>query len=582
MLGRFRRLLLRAGRQPRSPVLAAVRGQCLGGGLELVSLCHRIFATADAKLGQPEIVLGVFAPMASLVLPERIGRAHAEDLCLTGRIGRRCRGARDGPRRRGRRRRPDEAALAWARTHLLPRSASSLRYAVRAVRAGSVARGSPTELPVLERLYLDELMATARRGGRACAPSSRSAPPVWKNAMSAVSERLTQRLAARARRGALPRLPARDACATWKARTGGLADRLHADLRAARAPPRAGRAAGRHHGRRRRPRDHQGRRLLPVVHLPPPAQHDRARPERQPRLPRRHALSRHLRRHPQPLGHVAAAVPRQARALPRRAAGLRRRSAARSTATSSRRCRAELDGARRAAATTPEALRASIAAYNENRAPRARALRAARAASRGRCRPPSSTCCCAPALVLPVEESTRDAARVPRGSSEADDRAGRWTRRACVLTGSFCEQPPLGLIKTLERAGLLHRGRRLPAGAPLHHGATSRSTGDPLDEPGRRVPRRRDRAARRATSTTARRARSWSSACEAAAPTASSSARRASATRRCSTSRWRHARSRRAGIPWTAFKYAENTGQFQVIREQAGTFADSIKLWSEA
>jgi benzoyl-CoA reductase subunit C len=38
----------------------------------------------------------------------------------------------------------------------------------------------------------------------------------------------------------------------------------------------------------------------------------------------------------------------------------------------------------------------------------------------------------------------------------------------------------------------------------------------------------------------------------------------------------------RAGIPWTAFKYAENSGQFQVIREQAGTFADSIKLWSGA
>jgi benzoyl-CoA reductase subunit C len=37
-----------------------------------------------------------------------------------------------------------------------------------------------------------------------------------------------------------------------------------------------------------------------------------------------------------------------------------------------------------------------------------------------------------------------------------------------------------------------------------------------------------------------------------------------------------------AGVPWTSFKYAENLGQFQVIREQAGTFADSIKLWSEA
>ncbi len=36
----------------------------------------------------------------------------------------------------------------------------------------------------------------------------------------------------------------------------------------------------------------------------------------------------------------------------------------------------------------------------------------------------------------------------------------------------------------------------------------------------------------------------------------------------------------KAGIPWTGFKFSENTGQFQVIREQAGTFADSIKLWT--
>jgi len=37
-----------------------------------------------------------------------------------------------------------------------------------------------------------------------------------------------------------------------------------------------------------------------------------------------------------------------------------------------------------------------------------------------------------------------------------------------------------------------------------------------------------------------------------------------------------------AGIPYIAFKYAENSGQMQPIREQAGTFADSIKLWSGA
>jgi benzoyl-CoA reductase subunit C len=38
----------------------------------------------------------------------------------------------------------------------------------------------------------------------------------------------------------------------------------------------------------------------------------------------------------------------------------------------------------------------------------------------------------------------------------------------------------------------------------------------------------------------------------------------------------------RAGIAHTAFKYAEDMGQLQSIREQAGTFADSIKLWGEA
>jgi benzoyl-CoA reductase subunit C len=37
-----------------------------------------------------------------------------------------------------------------------------------------------------------------------------------------------------------------------------------------------------------------------------------------------------------------------------------------------------------------------------------------------------------------------------------------------------------------------------------------------------------------------------------------------------------------ARIPHTAFKYSENTGQFQGVREQAGTFSDALKLGSEA
>ena len=138
--------------------LAAVRGQCLGGGLELASFCNRIFAAPDAKLGQPEILLGVIAPVASVVLIERVGRGAAEDLCLSGRSL----GAEEALRiglvdELGED--PGESALAYARRYLVPRSASSLRLAVRAVR-GSFADRFREELARVERLYLDELMAT--------------------------------------------------------------------------------------------------------------------------------------------------------------------------------------------------------------------------------------------------------------------------------------------------------------------------------------------------------------------------------------------------------------------------------------
>jgi len=67
------------------PILVAARGQCLGGGLELALAGSLIFVAPDARLGQPEIKLGVFAPAASVLLPLRIGQARAEDLLLSGR-----------------------------------------------------------------------------------------------------------------------------------------------------------------------------------------------------------------------------------------------------------------------------------------------------------------------------------------------------------------------------------------------------------------------------------------------------------------------------------------------------------------
>ena len=134
----------------------------LGGGLELASFCNRLFAAPDARLGQPEIRLGVFAPVASVSLVERVGRGPAEDLCLSGRSLTAAEALAiglvdevvDAP---------GEAALDWAREHLLPKSASSLRLAVRAARTGYAARFRH-ELAEVERLYLEELMSTTDAG----------------------------------------------------------------------------------------------------------------------------------------------------------------------------------------------------------------------------------------------------------------------------------------------------------------------------------------------------------------------------------------------------------------------------------
>jgi cyclohexa-1,5-dienecarbonyl-CoA hydratase len=158
--------------------LAAVRGQCLGGGMEIVSFCHRIFASEEAKLGQPEIVLGVLAPGASMILTERVGRAHAEDLCLTGRVV----GAKEAHQMRlvdAITDDPGEAALAWAKENLLKHSAASLRYAVKAARTGLRSRLA-TELGEIERIYLEELMSTndATEGIKSFLEKRK---PEWKN-----------------------------------------------------------------------------------------------------------------------------------------------------------------------------------------------------------------------------------------------------------------------------------------------------------------------------------------------------------------------------------------------------------------
>ncbi|HLF65120.1 MAG TPA: enoyl-CoA hydratase-related protein [Saprospiraceae bacterium] len=163
------------------PSLAKISGQCLGGGLELALICNFIFADKSAKFGQPEIILGVYPPPASLLLPEKIGYARAEELLITGNSISADRAKfiglvnevfddKDSL---------DEGVNIWIEQNILPKSASSLRYSVKAARI-KLNHLLTNFLPQLESIYINQLMEThdANEGIRAFLEKRK---PAWTN-----------------------------------------------------------------------------------------------------------------------------------------------------------------------------------------------------------------------------------------------------------------------------------------------------------------------------------------------------------------------------------------------------------------
>ncbi len=227
---------------------------------------------------------------------------------------------------------------------------------------------------------------------------------------------------------------------------------------------------------------------------------------------------------------------------------------------------------------TDDALRASIAVYNENRKVLGE-LYAYRAEKPWQVPTSELYLVQRAGLVLPPEEHTR-LAREYLAAARAVERPIRDNARV-VLTGSFCEQPPLSLIKSIELSGcyIVEDDFMLVLRWLLDEVPT---IGDPLEELSKAF---LHRSASTSSKYDERKEDKGKFLLKQVKDNAGEGVVFA-APSFCDPALLERPMLQgvlaQHKVPYTAFKYAENTGQMAPIREQAGTFADSIKLWSAA
>jgi cyclohexa-1,5-dienecarbonyl-CoA hydratase len=161
------------------PAIALVDGAALGGGCEIVAACDIVIASDRSRFGLPEIKLGVFPPVAAILLPIVIGEKRARELILTGEIIDAVEAGRLGLCNHVVPGAHLEPKLLEITARLKDLSGASLEYSRRALDLGR-GRSLDAALKEQENIYLHELMKTidANEGIKAFMEKRK---PVWRH-----------------------------------------------------------------------------------------------------------------------------------------------------------------------------------------------------------------------------------------------------------------------------------------------------------------------------------------------------------------------------------------------------------------
>ena len=165
--------------QLAKPVIALVDGAALGGGCEIVAACDIVIASDRSRFGLPEIKLGVFPPVAAILLPIVIGQKRARELILTGEIIDAVEAGRLGLCNHVVPGAHLEPKLLEVTAKLKELSGASLEFTRRALDLGR-GRTLDEALKEQENIYLHELMKTidANEGIKAFLEKRK---PVWRH-----------------------------------------------------------------------------------------------------------------------------------------------------------------------------------------------------------------------------------------------------------------------------------------------------------------------------------------------------------------------------------------------------------------